>query len=77
MPESVITTSGIPWINRNAHATGVSSGRAAVSLATASSERLASLPPRTGSMTHTGRFHFLSSSTLPLASWNSQSSQLS
>jgi hypothetical protein len=56
--------------NLNAHAGTSSSGLASLSLAVCSSGSVASCPPLTGSITHTGMFHSLRSSTFALAFWN-------
>ena len=68
-----MVTSGMDWRKRKAQAGTVSSGRRAFRAAASSSAREASFPPRRGSMTHTGRWCALSSSTFPLASWKAQS----
>ena len=77
MPDRVTVTEGMDWRKRKAQAGTPSSGRSSFSRAAYSSGSLASLPPRRGSITQTGMFHSLSSSTLALAFWKFQSSQLS
>lgn len=73
MPESVTVTPGTDWRNRKAQAGTVSSGRSAPRVRVSAGERLASRPPRSGSITQTGMPSRDSSSTLALAFWNSQS----
>ena len=73
MPLRIIVTPGTSCRKRKAQAAGLSSGRRARSVASFSSGSFASLPPRTGSITHTGMCRSFSRATFAAASCSVQS----